>query len=342
MCGRSIRRCGSAGHVVEKAAVEFAVDDAGALAVKLVGHPAGAEDHYPQIVVVLGHGLADGPSQVEAPLARGRRVLNHVHRQGNDRERPGLGLTAGHRQRHGQAVIHVHLVDDGQVEFVEYQRLRQVPRQPRMALDHGHRTRTPTLVGGREFPRHTNSKRGNHLQRERRAVIVVHQYDHVRIDPGEPFLRRTVAGEKRFPVRFLGPAQVHGGADGRHMGRGESGNDARHYSCSDLLRLPSMDRPPPAIMARYSSWVSPDMAPAMYWNYRPSVAAELGGVVDVAAHVNHPQPVPLEHAAALLFGEREAVQVAGFVGQERLAVLRLHQRHAEHVQVIALVAPVPC
>ena len=106
-------------------------------------------------------------------------------------------------------------------------------------------------------------------------MVVVDQDDHIRIHPGEPLLRRAVTVEQRLPVGFFGPAQVQGGPDGRYMRRAESGNDLRHYCCSDLLRLPSMGRPPPAIMARYSSWVSPDMAPAMYWNDLPSVAPSL-------------------------------------------------------------------
>jgi hypothetical protein len=64
--------------------------------------------------------------------------------------------------------------------------------------------------------------------------------------------------------------------------------------------------------------------------------AELGGEVDVAAELEHPVVLPLEDGLALLRGERELVEIGGFVRLEGLAVLVLHQRHAEHVEMIAL------
>src|SRR6516162_10408097 len=57
----------------------------------------------------------------------------------------------------------------------------------------------------------------------------------------------------------------------------------------------------------------------------------LDGVVNVAAHFEHPQPIALEHRAPLLGGERKAIQVTRLVGLEGAAVLRTIERHAEHV-----------
>src|SRR6266404_3301468 len=64
--------------------------------------------------------------------------------------------------------------------------------------------------------------------------------------------------------------------------------------------------------------------------------AQFGGEIDVAAELQHAVVVPLEDGFALLWRQRKAVKIGGLVLLEGLAVLRLHQRHAEHVEVIAL------
>ena len=64
--------------------------------------------------------------------------------------------------------------------------------------------------------------------------------------------------------------------------------------------------------------------------------AELGGEIDVAAEFQHAVVVALEHRVGLLRREFEFLQVLRLVGLEGPAVLVLHQRHAEHVDAIAL------
>src|SRR5262249_20906650 len=64
--------------------------------------------------------------------------------------------------------------------------------------------------------------------------------------------------------------------------------------------------------------------------------AELGGEVDVAAELQHAVVVALEDGVGLLRREREFLEVFRLVRLEGLAVLVLHQRHAEHVDAIAL------
>src|SRR5713101_1368130 len=64
--------------------------------------------------------------------------------------------------------------------------------------------------------------------------------------------------------------------------------------------------------------------------------AELGGEIDVAAELEHAVVVALEDRLALLGGERKPLEVFRLVGLERLAVRLLHQRHAEHVDAVAL------
>jgi hypothetical protein len=63
---------------------------------------------------------------------------------------------------------------------------------------------------------------------------------------------------------------------------------------------------------------------------------ELGGEIDVAAEFQQAVVVALEHGLALVLGERELLQVLRLVRLEGLAVLVLHQRHAEHVDAISL------
>src|SRR5262245_66117405 len=64
--------------------------------------------------------------------------------------------------------------------------------------------------------------------------------------------------------------------------------------------------------------------------------AELCGEIDVAAELQHAVVVALEDCLCLSLREREFLEVLGFVSLERLAVLVLHQRHAEHVDAVAL------
>lgn len=48
-------------------------------------------------------------------------------------------------------MVHVHLVDDGQVEVILDHALRDVGSQLGVADDLGHRARPPALVGGLEL-----------------------------------------------------------------------------------------------------------------------------------------------------------------------------------------------
>src|SRR5262245_32197280 len=63
---------------------------------------------------------------------------------------------------------------------------------------------------------------------------------------------------------------------------------------------------------------------------------ELGGEVDVAAELEHAVIVALENGVGLLTRERELLEVFRLVRLEGLAVRVLHQRHAEHVDAVAL------
>src|SRR5262249_7593396 len=64
--------------------------------------------------------------------------------------------------------------------------------------------------------------------------------------------------------------------------------------------------------------------------------AQLGGEIDIAAELEHAVVVALENGVGLLTRERELLQVFRLVRLEGLAVRVLHQRHAEHVDAVAL------
>jgi hypothetical protein len=66
--------------------------------------------------------------------------------------------------------------------------------------------------------------------------------------------------------------------------------------------------------------------------------ADLGQEVDVAAGAHAPVEVARQHGLLLLFGHRPLVQVGALVGLEALAVLGLHQAHAELVEPVAFAA----
>src|SRR5262245_1421905 len=63
---------------------------------------------------------------------------------------------------------------------------------------------------------------------------------------------------------------------------------------------------------------------------------ELGGEVDVATELQHAVVVTLEDGVGLRRRERKLLEVFRLVRLEGLAVRVLHQRHAEHVDAIAL------
>ena len=68
----------------------------------------------------------------------------------------------------------------------------------------------------------------------------------------------------------------------------------------------------------------------------PVGRTQLGGEIDVAAELEHAVVVALQDRVGLLGRERKFLQVPGFIRLEGLAVLFLHQRHAEHVDAVAL------
>ena len=218
---------GSLRQVVEKALVPLAVDQAGARSADLMRQPAGAEDHHLQI---LGIGLdrpAERLAQHVAAMPGRRRIHDDVDGQRDHRARPCvLRLPEQQVHRHGQSVIDLHLVDDGEVELVENDGLRDVRGERGMALDHRHRARAPALVGGRKLRRAAEREGRDHLHREGGGVVVVDHDRDVRLGLRHPFLGFLEAREHPLPIGLLGLAVVERRPDG--------GNMRRAYTCDDL------------------------------------------------------------------------------------------------------------
>jgi len=119
--------------------------------------------------------------------------------------------------RHSQAVVDLHLVDDGEVELVQDDRLGDMRGELGMALDHRHRARPPPFVGGRELGRAAEREGRHDLDREGGGMVVVDHDRHVGLGLGHPFLRALEAGEDPLPVRLLGLLVVDRRADRRHV-----------------------------------------------------------------------------------------------------------------------------
>ena len=173
---------------------------------------------------------ADRLAEIVAALAGRRRILHDVDGERDDRAGPFLRRAEHEIERHGQPVIDLHLVDDGQVEAVENDRRRDVRGKLRMPFHHRHRARTPALVGGRKLRRGAEREGRDHLDRKRRGVIVIDRDHDVGLGLRHPLLGLLEAGEHPLPVRLLGLLVVDRGADGRHVRRGNSCDDFRHGS----------------------------------------------------------------------------------------------------------------
>ena len=236
-------------------------------------------------------------------------------------------------------------------------RLRDVRGELGMALHHRHRARAPAFVGDRKFRRGAEREGRDHLDRERRGVVVVDHDADVRLDLGDPLLGALEAAEHPLPVRLRLAMVVDRRADRRHVRRCHSCDDPSHvfflcWPSTLLVRLTILD---PAFAFAGPAAVAFDRAAAAQHHVgvvllrraghhrremleRMAVGrAELGGEVDVAAELQHPVVLALEDRLALIGGElRKLGRGSRLVVLERLAVLRLHQRHAEHVELIAL------
>jgi hypothetical protein len=141
-----------------------------------------------------------------------------------------VALAAQEIERHGQPVVDLHLVDDGDVELVEDQRLRDMGGEFRVALDDRHRARTPALVGRRKLGCTAERKCRDQVDREGGRVIVIDDDRDIRLGLPHPFLRLHESGKHPLPIRFLRAAIVEGGTDGGNVRRSNTCDDLGHDS----------------------------------------------------------------------------------------------------------------
>ncbi len=213
---------------VEERLVELGVDEPGPLRLELVRQPARAEDRDALGAWVRLDRAADRLTEREAASAGGWRVLHDVDRQRDDWARPLVDLAEHDRERHGEAVVDLHRVDERHVELIEDQRLRQVPRQVGVAGDGWHRPRSEALVGDAEHGGHAEREGGDDLQRERAGVVVVDDDARVGVELGDPLTCRSELRDVRRPVGLAGQPLVERGPDRRDVRGADATHDLSH------------------------------------------------------------------------------------------------------------------
>ncbi len=131
-----------------------------------------------------------------------------------------------------EAVIDLHLVDDGEVELVQNDRLGDMRRELGMALHHRYRTRPPAFVRGRKLGGAAEREGRNDLDREGGGMVVVDHDGDVGLGLRHPLLRSLESGKDPLPIRLLGLLVVDCRADRRHMRRRHSCDDPSHAATS--------------------------------------------------------------------------------------------------------------
>ena len=127
--------------------------------------------------------------------------------------------------RYGEPVINFHLVDDGQIELVEDDGLRDVGRELGMPLQDRHRAGAPAFVGGRKLGRAAERKGRDDIDGKRGGVVVIDHDGDIGFRVRHPFLRFLKSREHPLPIGFFGFAEIERRADRRHV-RGA-------YTCDD-------------------------------------------------------------------------------------------------------------
>src|SRR3954447_25449367 len=225
---------GIANQAIEEGRVEFLVDQPGTGSLQLMAHATGTPDLNVERLVKCLHGLADGFTEHVATPGRGRRVLHDIDRKRDHRTWPRLRLTAHQAQRHRQAMVDIHLVDDGEIEVVLDHRLRNMSGKFRMADYFRHRARAPTFVGRHEFRRGADRKRRDYVEAECVGMIIVDQKNDVRLVILQPLLGIFVALEDPLPIWLARLAEVERRADRGDVRGVDAVGNAGHYFFSSV------------------------------------------------------------------------------------------------------------
>src|SRR4051812_3164694 len=96
-------------------------------------HASGADHHHVHVGVERFHCFANRLAELEAALSSRGRILDDVYADWNNLEGPRVDVAADQGEWHGQSMINGHIVCNRHVEFVEDERLSDMPRQFRMS-----------------------------------------------------------------------------------------------------------------------------------------------------------------------------------------------------------------
>ena len=114
-------------------------------------------------------------------------------------------------------MIYFQTVSDGEVEFIQNQRLGDVPGEVRMSVNWRHGAGAPALVGDRKFFGAAQCKSGNQLQRKGGRMIVVDDNSHIWIKILYPLLRFFKSFKQWRPVVIGGFVLINRRAYRRDM-----------------------------------------------------------------------------------------------------------------------------
>src|SRR5262249_31331372 len=99
-----------------------------------------------QRLVIAFHCFPYRVSEVEAAATRWCWIQDNIDRKGNNLARPRIAAAENQRQRHSAPMVHVHLVDDGEIEIVLNDRLGNMRSKFRMTDQAGYGPRPPTFI----------------------------------------------------------------------------------------------------------------------------------------------------------------------------------------------------
>jgi hypothetical protein len=193
-----------------------------------VRQAARGHDDDAEILRIRRDRAAERLAELVAACRRRQRVLDRVH---GDRHAADDALAAPEqRVRHRERVIDAHLLARRDVELVGDERLDDVPRKLGVAGIGRQRRKAPAFVGVLIFGRRADRERGQIVEEEVQAVIVVDDDGRVGLRPLEPLAHGRIAREERPPVVVLLEPACDRVADRGDVRGADSADEPRHVS----------------------------------------------------------------------------------------------------------------
>src|SRR5690348_11105282 len=142
---------GIAGEIVEKAGIEFAVNESRARALQLMRHATGAEDHHPEVALETLNRFTDGFPQHVAAMTGRDGVDYDIDAKRYHGTWPFRSAPEHQRQWNREPVIDLHFIHDCDVEFIKDGGLDDVRCELGMALHRRDWARAPALIRDWKF-----------------------------------------------------------------------------------------------------------------------------------------------------------------------------------------------